>query len=224
MPVSFNFNPRKRKSMSSSGSRKKSAFRRQTFSSQRGVPTRFAVPPKKVELKYHDSNDTITIPGTGTIAQLTNIPNGTGPSDRIGRRVAYHDIQINFHWSPASGASTRARAILVHDTQTNNAATTVGDVMNGYDVAALYNPDNRIRFNILYDTEVMTHQSANFFFSTGEAGKRNVVVSLKGKQCLFSGTGSSVSDIEKGNLFWVCLSDTAGGMDFVSRSRMQYFD
>lgn len=187
MPVSFNFNPRKRKATGSSGSRKKSAFRRQTFTSQRGVPTRFAVPPKTVELKYQDGLSATTIPVSGTIVQLTGIANGTGPSDRIGRRIAYHDIQINYHWTPVGSSSQRARAVLVYDSQTNNAAASVQDVMNGTDIAALYNPDNRIRYSILYDTAMVTHQNSNFFTSEGEKGRTNLVLSLKGKNCIFGG-------------------------------------
>ena len=215
----FRYNPRKRKATYTT-----SLGKRQKYTTIRGVPTRFAVPPKKVELKYQDGQATTTIPTGGSVILCTEISNGTGPSDRIGRRIQYHDIQINYHWSPAIGSTQRARAVLVYDTQSNNALPLVTEVMNGTDVAALYNPDNRMRFKILYDTMVMTHQSANFFSSTGEYGKNNVVISLKGKDCLYSGSTSTVSDIEKGSVFWVLLGNVNNGMTFVERQRLQYFD
>lgn len=219
---------RKRKLASTSfavtPSPRKRAYTRQKYSIYKGVPTRFAIPPKKVELKYADGLSSTTIPIAGAIQLISGISNGSGPSDRIGRRVQYHDIQINYHWTPALGNSQRARAVLVYDRQTNNALPLVTEVMNGSDIAALYNPDNRLRFKILWDTNVVTHQGTNFFFSEGEKGRTNVVINLKNLDQAFSGPSNGIGDIEKGSLFWVLLGDVDVSMKFVTRQRIQYFD
>ena len=192
MPMFNSYNPRKRKASSSLAVTpyRKKAYTRQKYSIYKGVPSRFAIPPKKVELKYQDGLNSTTIPLAGSIIFISGIASGAGPSDRIGRRVQYHDIQLNYHWEPALGNSQRARAVLVYDRQTNQGLPPVTDIMNGTDIAALYNPDNRLRFKILWDTSVMTHQGTSFFFSEGEKGRTNVTIPLKGPPTILPALGS----------------------------------
>lgn len=218
----FNYNSRKRKATTSLAGKR--AYTRQKYSIYKGVPTRFAVPPKKVELKYADNLNTTTIPLAGSIVFISGIANGSGPSERIGRRIQYHDIQINYHWTPVLGNSQRARAVLVYDKQTNQALPTVTDVMNGSDIAALYNPDNRLRFKILWDTSVLTHQSTGLFYSEGEKGRTNVTIPLKNLDQTFDGPTDAIGDVQRGSMFWVLLGDVDVSMSFVQRTRIQYFD
>lgn len=84
---------------------------------------------------------------------MLTIPNGTGPSERIGRHIDLHDMTMNYEFkNSVNVALVSCRAVLVFDKQTNATLPGITDIMNGTDVVALFNPDNRsasLRYGIL---------------------------------------------------------------------------
>jgi len=182
------------------------------------VPSRYAVAPKKVELKYRDENYSVA-PATSTVALLTKIANGTGPSDRIGRHVQYMNMTVNLFHQLTTGYNT-TRFIVVYDRQTNAAQPAVTDILNSStDPHALYNPDNRSRFKILCD-KVYNLDSNN----VGTYCVNNINISLKGLRAEFLGSTNAVTDIDMGGLFAVHLNSNGTTLTTYLRSRFQYFD
>lgn len=209
-----------------SAKRAKTSYTRQNFTTKKLVPSRYAVPPKKVELKYDDGGTTTAGSLTGNITLLSTIGNGTGPSERIGRHVAYSDLTMNWHFNvTANTDNAYVRFVLIYDRQTNAATPGVTEVMNGTDVNALFNPDNRSRFSPLFDSGI-THMADNS--TTGKvsvSGKKGgqFRINLKGKKAEFLGSTTGVVDIDSGAIFLVFLSSSTT-VSLVERNRIQYFD
>jgi len=104
----------KRKSYSSNCSQvAKRVYTRKYYPKTTLVPSRYAVAPKKVELKYRDENYSVA-PATSTVALLTKVANGTGPSDRIGRHIQYMDMTVNLFHQITTGYNT-TRFLIVYD-------------------------------------------------------------------------------------------------------------
>lgn len=212
-----------------SAKRSKKSYVRGTSYSTTYTRARFAVPPKKVELKYDDGISSSTVPTAGTLIQITSIANGTGPSDRIGRSIVYNNLNINWNIKNlvvAGPIETNGRVIIFYDKQSNGAFPTVNTVMNGTDPLALYNPDNRSRFTILYDKKFNYQADVSglgYFNKTGTMHV-NENISLKGKGCHFQGTTNAITDIESGCLYFMLLSDVNNGWQFNERNRLQFFD
>jgi len=203
-------------SYSAKPGKKSKFFTRQNYTKSLLVPSRYAVAPKKVELKYDDGTYTIT---TDQVVLLTTIANGTGPSDRIGRHVQYHDIQFNLFWQLASGYNT-TRVVLFYDRQSNGASPGLSDVLNSStDVHALYNPDNRSRFKILWDKTID--------FDTANVGTKAIInqrVSLKNLRCEFLGSTSAVTDIDMGAIYFLHINSNGTTLTTKCRNRLQYYD
>jgi len=206
---------------------KRKSFTRQNYTSQRQVVSRFAKPPSKVELKYDDGSQTGALLAAGSITLLSTIANGTSPSERIGNHVDFHDMEIVWSFQPNAGLGpTRSRMIVVYDKQANGGLPTVAEVMRTTDPMSLFNPTNRSRFTPLLDTGVVsTAYNAGTGISLTNYGKANgsAKISLKGKRCLFRGTGSVISDIDSGSILLVLLTQDVG-VSFTEHNRIQYCD
>ncbi len=199
---------------------------KQRVTRKRVIPSRYAVPPAKVELKYDDGVTSTLIPSGGSVILLSTIANGTGPSERIGRHVAYHDLVMN--WTVLNNLASGdyfGRVIIAYDKQTNTSLPGVTEVMNGTDVNALYNPDTRSRFSILYDKSfnIAVDTSAAYYQKQTVSG-RNQMISLKGKKCEFLGATADISDIDSGSIIMILLTSTTNAYVFSERNRIQYFD
>jgi len=211
------------------GPRKKQRlYQRQRMQTQNWVPARFAAPTtKKVELKYADNTFTDAGAVAGFIGTISNIANGTGPTDRIGRHVFWHNLNFNWVATDTGGGAYNhnGRILLVYDLQTNGANPTVLDVMNTATVNSQFNPDNRSRFKILYDQKYsLVSVNAIGVSIKNNASRTNDVLSLRGKKCLYSGTTTAITDIESGNILFIHLSDTAAKVTVAATIRLQFFD
>lgn len=217
----------KRKSTATFAKKNTKAFVRQTFTTQKMVPARYAIPPKKVELKYDDGITNNLIPSGGLVVLMTTIANGTGPSERIGRHIAYSDLTMNYEVGSVATAGSHWRASLIFDKQTNAATPAITDIFNGVDSYSLMNPDNRSRFTLLSQTKGFFARNV----AAGYAESRNTFgsfsVSLKGKKCEFLGSTAAIADIDSGAIFLVLQVDSVGSNNIVTfneRNRLQYFD
>jgi len=182
--------------------------------------------PTRVELKYDDGTLSGNISSTPQVNLLTTIPNGSGASERVGRRILYHDMQIQWVWRFAAnhGGPNHARFSIVYDSSPNGVAPAYLDIFAINGVEALQNPDTRGRFKILYESKCVTYNDT----TTGEIQYNNMngnkVISLKGKSCQFIGTGFTIADIEKGAIYLVTNSSQNNVVALDFTNRIQFSD
>jgi len=148
--------------------RKNSKFIRKTFSSL--VSTK--------EMKYLDllqqffgpdpapvynANAAYALGTRSGIWMLNGIQEGTSLYNRVGRKIILHSLYIKLGWVGQGTAfyaqRDQLRIQVVYDKQTNGTAPLYTDIVKGYSntgssTSDLYdglNPDNKFRFEILYD-------------------------------------------------------------------------
>jgi len=122
------------------------------------------------ELKFHDLVESnLTIPTTGARlgTNLCIIPQGTGASDRIGRKIWIKKIQMNIsmHYIPTTAAEPAFyRMLLVMDKQANGANATWANVMEStVSTDSFRNLENSQRFKILKDWRGVINQVGREF-------------------------------------------------------------
>lgn len=113
---------------------------------------------KAGELKFNDeTGPNFTIPTTGSIwGAFCSIPQGTGESQRIGRKATFKkfllkgtlNIATTTH---ASHCHDSVRLMLVQDTQANGTLPNVGDILDGPNIRSFNNLENSNRFRTLAD-------------------------------------------------------------------------
>lgn len=165
--------------------------------------------------------------GVPTINLISGVAQGTGVSERVGRRICIRSVQIRslmitrYKSDDVTVAgngypSDSWRIMLVWDTQVNGVAPTIADILNisgGLYTESLTNLNNRERFKILMD------KTGDYSWSGGVADgptsqesttaaehhfkkykKLNHVVTFN------SGTTDAVGSITTGALWLVCIS------------------
>lgn len=187
--------------------------------------SRYAVAPRKVELKYDNGTVTTTVSTTGSVVQMLDVANGTGSSERIGKSIMLHDMTLNYNILP-NAASSRLlwRCVIVYDRQTNGAAPSVTDVMHTTAVESMYNADNQTRFKVLYDQSGVIVTNATGIDIEYKTIYRNIKISLKGLRTEYSGTGSTSASIIKGGIYMILLGNTVTGYAITEANRIQFSD
>jgi len=184
--------------------------------------------PSRVELKYDDGVITGSISSTPAVTLLSTIANGSGSSERIGRRINYFNMEIRWQWRFASnhGGPNHAKFAIVFDTSPNGTLPAYADIYATTGTESLTNPDTRSRFKILYETNCVSY--VNDPAATGGGNWNNFagtrVIPLKGKQGHFIGTGATIASIEKGAIYIVTNSvqNNVNSLDLYNR--IQFFD
>ena len=112
----------------------------------------------KGELKFHDIDIVdvfIDVSGTILAPSCNLIAQGTGESERIGRkcRIKSIDWRMSFrkNASTATAGDDVVRIILYLDKQTNGAAATILDILDTADYQSFPNLANSSRFSFLMD-------------------------------------------------------------------------
>ena len=125
------------------------------FAQTSGVYGRFQ--PSGPESKFLDADLTqnaISV-GTGGFGweSLNTIPQGDGPSARIGRQVIVTSIQLQYRLdiNKAEKNAVFLRTMIVLDKQCNGSAATPAMLMTHNGIFAFRNLDNADRFVVLYD-------------------------------------------------------------------------
>lgn len=126
---------------------------------------------------------------------------GTGPQNRIGRRILMRSVNYRFHLGEADGASatggigaTNIRVLVVYDKQTNGGNPAITDVLTADSFQSPNNLANTDRFLIVSDQ----------IFQTGDTtqatiGKHGRKLSL---DTMFNNGGAgTVADVNSGGLF-----------------------
>lgn len=204
--------------------------------------SRGMAPEKKyVEFNFTDT----TVPTTGYLpGSITNIAQGVGDDQRIGRKVVVKSISLrgeikmpnesNTVLGAASPQSDVMRFMVVQDKQTNGAAANMNSIIafgaaNGgaatLDWRAFRNMDNIDRFNILVDRTV---KIANPVFTngTGSATQQIVQYNIYRKCNItvdYSTTTAAIGSQASNSLSIYCIT-SAGLASWNGIVRVRYTD
>jgi len=162
---------------------------------------------------------------------LSTVANGSGSSERIGRKISYYDISIRYFLTANSvHLSNYTRIMVVYDNSPNGTAPAYTDIIQNSATTSFENPDTRGRFKILHDktiysaTSDVVDKSINQFGTGSIAASHTQTISLKGKTAQFLGTGSSISDYEKGAIYLLTNSFQNNVMYLEFANRIQFYD
>lgn len=249
----------KRKRTASGGSRRPRQYVRLTPLSQFAGPARrypvrsggfkgYLGRRSQGEKNYLDT--VLTESGTTNFVLLNYPVPGTGPNQRVGRKICIKSVQIRLTISvivtvtgvaPAVTPAAAMRILLVWDKQVNGAASVpaVSDLFaTAGTTNALLNMDNRDRFAILMDKVVsQANTTSTLGFpsqTTGMIASKNVFKKYKklNHETVFNaGTAGDQSDIVSGGLYLVLCSDAQGSstnslevVNFTGNARIRYED
>jgi len=178
----------------------------------------------KGEWKYVDVTATSTMDNTTSVNLLNGIAGGTTASTRIGTKVSIMSLEFRgyAYVTPATGVDQVQRFMIVRDGQTNATALTCAQVLQGSNVFAPRNLENRKRFKILMDKAYTLNATAEpgsrRFFKFYMKFRRPIIVDYN------LNVAGTVGDIVTNSIYFVALGTEAagvgaGGMTYWSRIR-----
>jgi hypothetical protein len=193
------------------------------------------------ELKYRNKDSTqigFDIPTAGIITDIAEAAQGTGSTNRIGKKILVRKIEwkgfvhVPYPGTPSIPANVNdsmtgviVRLMVVIDQQSNGQKPTLDDILqtdeNLYTVAPL-NFFNRNRFVVLHDeclevpitTQLVAQNTSSgiyteFAFFSSKAKHYNITLNDLEIPVEYKGSGSSHTDIAKNNI-WLCTMTNAG--------------
>lgn len=190
------------------------------------------------ELKFLDiGNDTPNVPvGGGMIPTMNVIPQGTGESERIGRKCIIRKIRHRYALTvpgqieagPTFTASDIVRVIFYVDKQCNGQDAVVGDILAPVpDFQSFFNLQNSQRFAILHDRTYALNPTSggaatpSLFLNQFEVvGHFNVSCHIPLE---FSGTNGTITEIRSYNCGVLVISKNAVA-SYESRTRFRFSD
>ncbi len=173
------------------------------------------------EHKFHDVSDLGTAFATaGTVSDaLLTIAEGSGESNRVGRKIWLKSINIRILLSKSQDADQDqiiARVLIVQDTQCNGALPAVTDVLETADELSYLKLNNTGRFRILKDKLVVLQSQAGFSVASpaGEYSSKVALVKFR-KKCnipvMYNGTAGTIDQIPSNNIFAIGIASAAVG-------------
>jgi len=184
------------------------------------------------ELKVVDTALTTTIiPTAATITLLNGIATGTDYTNRIGRKILIKSILFRATLIPNTSSNTPAgdvtRHMLIYDSQSNGAAPAIGDILQNSSINDPMNLNNRDRFKVLVD-KFITMGAAQYATGTLTAGSPTAKQVSVYRKCnleqIFNNTGSSVTSIQTGALYYVVLSGFNNQSTSLWTCRVRFID
>ena len=168
----------------------------------------------------------------GTMLCLNGVSQGTGESQRLGRRMVITSIQIKWQakWQNNFSTGDGLRVLLVLDKQTNGAQMSASDALEAStaEVMSHRNLENVQRFSILKDFTIHDKNFSHYYngiSSTTQARHQHGQFIHKFKGGLhvnFTGTGATVADIADNSLHCVLLSTVDSSTYFWIDSRIRF--
>lgn len=174
------------------------------------------------ELKFHDLDidSTNPVPTAGEITEdsCLGIAQGTGESDRIGRKILVRAINWKFNVTlnatndSATGFGS-IRVILYQDKQTNGATATVTDILESADWQSFNNLSNAGRFIKLMDKTYSLNSTAASGQTASDASSGHVRSYTFYKKCILpieysAGTGA-ITELRSNNIGVLAISQAA---------------
>ncbi len=166
----------------------------------------------------------------GTVDDSMNhVAQGTGESQRVGRQIRIHhvDIRGNFNFAEhATESNDICRFIVFLDKQANGAAATTTDILESANVHAFRNLANSKRFTIL-DDQHFTINSMNADAASNYGGFEKIYKLFKpfpkGIPVEFNNTAGAISEIRSNNIGTLFVNDK-GNVAFGGTCRIKYSD
>lgn len=187
------------------------------------------------ELKFFDTSKALTtVAATGTILDdsLNHIAQGTGESDRIGRKCTLKSINLHgLLQLPAATAAVNTddvvRFIVFLDKQCNGAAAGVTDILETNDFFSFNNLANKSRFRILCDKKLTINAQG----ATATAGAYTYGEQRKGFNLYlrcnlpleFDNTTGAITELRSNNIGVLAISNQ-GTARIQYTSRVRYAD
>lgn len=187
------------------------------------------------EKKYLDTtkgNTTVTSPGVILSNTLVGMVEGTGESQRVGRRVFVKGIFIKGRitlpvTSDPTLTSDQARFIVYQDRQCNAAAAAVTDILQTASIYSFRNLDNSKRFKILYDHTFDLNSQSTKNITTVEFGEcvvgLNINIPINASVSYNSTNGGTIADITENN-FGIMAISSSGQVNTQYVARVRYSD
>lgn len=154
-------------------------------------------------------NADATPSSSGSVVHLTAIAQGDGSGSRTGNSIFVRKVYGNFNVKQhATAAYTSYRLILFMDTQqVGDTSPAVTDVLESTRVTSYLNPNTTGRFSILWDRRFTTEDNGN---------ETRMLKFYKNMRHHVRYNGSATSDVQKGGLYLLLLSDQATNTPTVS--------
>lgn len=186
------------------------------------------------ELKYTDvSLNNSTIPTTGVVALLQNVPAGTDVNERVGRKITNKSIlfRIQAYTESTALSGAAVRIMLIYDSQTNSAGVNVTDVLQFAQPLSPMNLNNRDRFKVLKDwyfgTDAIVYTGGPpgtaITVGTGGTYVKKTYRRLN-HDTIFSATGNTIGSISTGAILLLLVTDVANAVGCSYYSRIRYSD
>lgn len=220
MRANVNLTPRKAQAKKNEGSTHAKAFvRRRNQKSFLHQANTGASP----ERKNFDVFTTFAPPVASAFAtpQLLNgIANGSGGTERIGRKILIKSVQWRAIFQPAAPASQH-RVVIFYDKQANGAAPAITDIMETNAFTSPLRLGNSDRFVIISDEVTDSSQSSSLTISDKVYTKCTLETS-------YIGTGGTIASIGTGAI-WCMIANNGGTIIGVATSvdihlRVRYLD
>ncbi len=162
---------------------------------------------------------------------ILKIPQGTGESQRIGRKILVKSLTSMFHCfipttSGALGLHDNITIKLILDTQANGAVPPSADVVEtATEIKTFNNLANSGRFKTLWTRKLnLQHQAGAGNGSTNVWGGQAVDFTVHQRLNMpveYDGTTGVITEIQSNNLFYLSCSNH-GHIGFTSRSRLRF--
>lgn len=187
------------------------------------------------ERKFFDRDlEDPVVDSDGTVSgTLIAIPQGTGESERIGRKITIRHLYwyvslVKLAASSSTNSSDTVRIMLIQDRQCNGATPGTLDILVDTDYRAFYNLTNRSRFRFLVDkTYAMTCPSGTGTDTTGllwgEAAKHLVFNIPLAIPIEYDGVTGGITEIRSNNIIALFIS-RKGTINLHSKLRFRYTD
>lgn len=187
------------------------------------------------EKKFYDTSFSLTDPtttGSILLSSVNTVPQGTGESARIGRKITLRAVNFRFvcqlpNTSTPSATDDGLRVIVYHDKQCNGTAATVTDLLETADFLSFNNLANKDRFKILSDKIVDLSSTCGSWDGTNDQfGEKAVTRSVYLKCNVpieFNSTTGVISEIRSHNIGILAINDN-GRMQIEGRVRIRYTD
>lgn len=194
------------------------------------VRTITAAAPKRVELKYDNGQVITVIPIASTLALLSTIASGAAVNQRVGRHIAYHALEYNYHIYPQVGSVPfcQSRILFIYDRQPNGVLPVVLDIMENTNISTLQRQDTKQRFRVLYDK---THSmgwddgGVSGTITYGNTIQHSEgVIDLKGLKAQFTGATNGIGDIEQGAIYTLLMATNNLVNNINMNERLLYVD
>ncbi len=189
------------------------------------------------ELKFIDktiASSTVLASGTQITATgedtLLDISQGTGESQRIGRKITVKKLMIRGNidliaTSDSSDTHDIVRILGFIDTQTNGVEITLGSLLASTNHNAFRNMNVPTRFKMLFDFQINISSMAGAGNGTTNTFSRNIKAFQKyvnlNLPVVYNGTTGAVAEIQQNNIGMIAVSKHALAT-IIARVRIRY--